>query len=200
MTRPLKLEDFGDTASGDHVGPDPAMLTEDARLTAYEEGYKAGWDDAAAAEAQSQSRASADFAKTLQDLSFTYAQARAHVLDAIAPLLTLMADKVLPDLARDGFAQTVVELGRAAAETAANAPVDLIVSPANRAALERLLQDDAGLPLRIVEEPSLGPGQAFLRGGQGETALDIDAVIAGIRDAVAGFLTTEAEKETQTHG
>jgi len=200
MARALTLENFTPNGLATGLGDSEVILGADARLAAYEDGYKAGWDDSVAAESQTQTRVGADFAHSLQELSFTFHEARAHVLGSIAPLLTLMAEKVLPDLARDGFAQSIIELAREAATEAANRPIELVINPANRPAVERLLEGDPGLPLTVVEEPTLGPGQAFLRGARGETSLDLDAVTAGIRDAVSGFLATETQLEVHDHG
>ena len=58
---------------------------EDLRILAYEQGYTAGWDDAAAAQTDDQSRIKADFARNLQSLGFTFQEARMHVLRAIHP-------------------------------------------------------------------------------------------------------------------
>ncbi|WP_372603092.1 flagellar biosynthesis protein [Actibacterium sp.] len=198
MSKLLSYEDFSPVPQI----PDPqntALLSETARLGAYEEGYKAGWDDAAGAEAANQTRIGADFARSLQDLSFSYHEARAHVLSAIGPLLELMAEKVLPEIARDHFAQTVLEQVRTIAGTAADAAIELVVNPDNRAALEKVMPPDPGLPLTIIDEPSLGPGQAYLRGAKGECQLDQDAVLSGIRAAVSAFLSTSQEQVTR-HG
>ena len=56
---------------------------EDAKLASFESGYSAGWEDAAAAQADDQTRVSADLARSLQSLTFTYHEARNHVLKAI---------------------------------------------------------------------------------------------------------------------
>lgn len=197
--RPLRLDDFS-APQGASGGSEPSAAPVEERLDVYEKGYKAGWDDAAAAAAEDQARITSDFAKTLQEMSFSYHEARAHVLSTLGPLLTLMAEKVLPEAAHQGLAQTLAQAAAAAADTAAGQPVELVVSPANRAALDRLLEDrDPGFPLTVVEEPSLGPGQAFLRAGNGETAIDLDDTLTAIREAVAGFLHIDPPKETRAH-
>lgn len=195
MPRPLQLEDFAQAP----VAASGPLLAEEARLAAYEEGYKAGWDDAAAADAQANTRVSADLARNLADISFTFAEAQSHVLNGVGPLLTLMAEKMLPEMARDGFAQTVIEQVQKIAAEHADAPLELVVNPQNRAAVETVLtQANAPVSLTISEEPSLGPGQAYLRGAHGETALDIDAVQETIRAAIDAFLSPE--QEVQAHG
>ena len=79
------LEEFAN--AGPHsAGAGGAGLTSDqadARAQAsYETGYSAGWDDAVRAETEAHKRISAEFARNLQDLGFTFHEARAHVIPA----------------------------------------------------------------------------------------------------------------------
>lgn len=172
--------------------------TQDARLNAFEDGYKAGWDDATAAETQGRERITADFAKTLQEMSFSYHEARAHVLGALGPLLTAMVERVMPQIARAGFARTVVETALQLADSEAGRPVRLRVCPENRAALEELLGHDPGLPLTVVDDDTLGPGQALVSAGIAEREIDIDGMLSSIQTALDDFLTTQ--EEARHHG
>ena len=86
------------------------------------------------------------------------------------------------------------------ADNAAEAPVELVVNAANRAAVEGLLEAGSPpLPVTIVEEHTLGPGQAYIRAGGGETAVDIDTVLKEINEAVGGFLGTGPGEERLNH-
>ncbi len=102
-----KLEVFDATPA---AKPDPGLVTtqvsaiEESKLASYEQGYKAGWDDAAAALAEDQTRIRADLARNLQQLSFTYQEARSHILKAVEPLLEEMVGRLLPDMARETLA------------------------------------------------------------------------------------------------
>lgn len=194
MTRLLTLEDFSLQPPAGALGDPQAEISDEARLATYEEGYKAGWDDAAKAEAQSQTRIAADLGQSLQDLSFTYHEARAHILQGIAPLLRLMAEKVLPKLARDHFAESILEVVQREVDTASRHPLELVINPINREGLAHLLGDEQVLPLTVVDEPTLGQGQAYLRGATGEHEIDIDLVLSEIETAVAAFLS-ESQKQ-----
>lgn len=195
MTR-LTLEDFS-AAEPPVAQPEP-VDTHDIRLAAYEEGYKAGWDDATAAEAEAHARIAADFAKTLQEMSFSYHEARAHVLSALGPLLNAMVERVIPQIAAAGFARTVVETAMQIADAEVDRPVRMRVSPENRDALEDLVGSDPGLPLTVVEDDTLGPGQALVSAGTAENEIDIDGMLTGIRSALDDFLTIQ--EETRRHG
>jgi flagellar assembly protein FliH len=196
---PLRLEVFETQA-------EPARTTvvtdlsamEEARLAAYEQGYTAGWDDAVAAQSDDQTRLSAEIARNLQELSFTYQEARGHVLRAIEPLLAEMAARILPDMARATLAPMIVETLRPLAATLADTPVILAVNPVARPAVEALVDRAGALPVTIESEPTLGEGQARLRFGDSETRIDLDRAVTDIAAAVRGFFDLE-QKEIR-HG
>lgn len=166
---------------------------EEMRLAAFEKGYTAGWDDAVAAQDADSAKLRADLARNLEDLSFTYAEARSHVLQAMEPLLRDMVAKVLPVIAQETLAPIVLETLRPLAEEMAGAAITVVVNPANRHTVESLLSTGRTLPLTFVEEPSLGEGQVYLRMGDAESRIDLDGVIAAIGRAVAGFFAMQNE-------
>lgn len=172
------------------------MALEEAKLASYDSGYSAGWEDAAAAQSDDQARVGADLARNLQSLSFSYQEARIHVLRAIEPLLQMMVGRLLPELARATLAPIVLEVLMPLAEKMADAPITLVLNPSARAGVEALLEHATGIPLILVEEPSLGEGQVYLRLGASETHIDLDRATAEIATAVRGFFETP-KKETQ---
>lgn len=184
---PLKLEIF-DMGEGADLDAATQSLTEEARLSVYEEGYSAGWEDAVAAEAAGQERLGADLARHLQDLGFTYQEARIHVLRMVEPLLEQVVTKLLPRIAHAAIAPVVAEALMPMAEQLSEAPLHLVVNPTMRERVEtRLSAMTSGLPLIVVAEPTLGEGQAYLRLGEAELRVDLDQAIARISDAVHGF-------------
>ncbi|MFE3836755.1 flagellar biosynthesis protein [Pseudogemmobacter sonorensis] len=166
---------------------------EEAKLAAYEQGFQAGWDDAVAAQSEDIARIRADLGRNLQALSFTYHEARAHVLGALEPLLIEVVGRILPETSRETLAPMVVERLMPLAEAGSDQPVTLVLNPVSRAAVERLTEglvaDATGLPLRIEEEPSLGEGQAFLRLGAEEARIDLGRTTHEIATAVRAFFT-----------
>ncbi|SEM52150.1 flagellar assembly protein FliH [Gemmobacter aquatilis] len=184
----LKLEVFatGATPTADVVVTDQAAM-EDARLHAYEQGYTAGWEDATAAQVKEQAQLRADATRNIQALGFTFQEAQAHVLKALAPLLQEVVGHLLPELARESLGPTVLESLMPLAEEMAETPVTLVLNPVARPAIEALLEQATGLPIAIVEEPTLSEGQVYLRLGDSETHIDLDRATAQITAAVRGF-------------
>ena len=193
----LRLEVF--ETEDKHRAPSMVVLDslslEEAKLTAFDTGYAAGWEDAAAAQSSEQSRISADLARNLQSLGFTYQEARVHVLRALEPLLQEIVGRLLPEVARLTLAPIVLDVLMPMAERMADAPVTLVLNPAARLPVEKLLEQATGMTLTIVEEPSLGEGQVYLRLGTAETRIDLDRATAEITAAVRGFFKLP-EKET----
>lgn len=184
----LRLELF---ESDQPAGPTTVVTDigsiEQARLAAYEQGYAAGWDDGVAAQSEDQTRLRADLARSLQGLSFTYLEARTHVLRALEPLLEVILSRLLPVTASSALAPMVIETLRPLAAELAEAPVTLYINPAARAAVASVLSAGDALPVTLVDEPMLGEGQAVLRLGQIETRVDLDAAMVAIADAVRQF-------------
>jgi flagellar assembly protein FliH len=154
------------------------VALEDEKLASYDTGYRAGWEDANAAQSDDQTRIGADLARNLQTLGFTYHEARSHILKAIEPLLVQIVSQLLPEIARETLAL---------AEGLGDAPVTLVLNPAARAPVEALLEQATGLPVTIEEEPTLGEGQVYIRLGSVETQVDLDKATADIAAAVRGF-------------
>ncbi len=195
----LRLEVFETPGSGAQstVVTDLSAL-EEARLAAFEQGYSAGWEDAGSAQNDDQNRIRADLARNLQALSFTYHEARAHVVGALDPLLTDILDHLLPDLARPALAPIIRDLMLAAAKEMAGTPVTLVLNPAVHDAVASLLGSGISLPLQIIDEPTLSEGQAYLRLGDTETRIDTDRAVADIRHAIREFFALT--KEGTPHG
>ena len=141
------------------------VALEDEKLASYDTGYRAGWEDANAAQSDDQSRIGADLARNLQSLGFTYHEARSHILKAIEPLMVEIVGRLLPEIARETLAPFVLETLMPLAEGLGDAPVTLVLNPVARAPVEALLEQATGLPVRIEEEPTLGEGQVYIKLG-----------------------------------
>jgi flagellar biosynthesis/type III secretory pathway protein FliH len=185
----LRLEVF-DTAPAPDGSLQPLVeptAVEEAKVASFEQGYSAGWDDAVAAQHDDQGRIRADLARNLQSLAFTFQDARSHVLQSIKPLILEMVNRLLPEVARESLAPTVLEAVMPIAETLADAPLTLVVNPAVRGQIEDLLTQATGLPMVIEEEPTMPDGQVYIRFGPSETKVDLGQVTTDIAIAVRAF-------------
>lgn len=187
----LRLEVFESEAPANAGQSETVVLDtvalEDAKLASFESGYSAGWEDAAAAQADDQTRVSADLARSLQSLSFTYHEARSHVLKSVEPLLRQVVGQLLPAIAREALGAKVIEVLVPLAEELAGAPITLVLNPAARGAIEDQLARTSGLPLILQDEPTLGEGQVYLKLGDVEREVNLDRAVTEISAAVRGF-------------
>lgn len=199
----LKLEVFADDAFSAPV-PEAApemfesALVEEMRLAAFDAGYRAGWDDAIAAAAGEEAALNDQVGRNIQGLAFTYHEARSHVLRALSPLIADIAVRLLPEIAHAALPQLVAEALGPYAELAADAPVEVMVHPDARARVETLLGTSPDLPLTVRDDAGLAPGQVWLRLGETETRIDIDAALGSIRTVLQDFFDPAAKE--RRHG
>lgn len=192
MARRLLLPDFSGTGSPARPAmatPGSAGLSESQRLDAYEQGYSAGWEDAARAAEDSTATVSAGLAASLQDLSFTYHEAHAHVLSAVKPILIQALEKVLPAAARAALPALVSERLSELAERAGSAPMTLQVSAADEARVAAMLPADPGFPLELRVTDALAEGQVNIAAGTIEEEIDVSSALEEIARTVAEFFT-----------
>ena len=199
MGRRLALEDFGGPQRRRAGEVAVEALPEEQRLAVFEDGYRAGWDDASRALAESHQKLSADLAHNLSDLAFTFHEARAHVLKGVEPLLRQFVSRVLPVVAQHALPGLVAERVEELLKAASSAPLLLLVSPESRTEVEAVLPSSLGFPLEIREEPTLAQGQVFIRAGEIEQAVDLTAALAGIEAAVDDFFNLNDER-LKAHG
>ena len=191
----LSLEEFGSpNRKVEKPGAEEAALAE-AQLAGFDKGYREGWEDAARAHAEEQKAIGADLARALDDMSFTYHEARTAMLAEMRGLIGGLLEKVLPAAARASLSQIILERIDAALTARSEVSVEVIVSPGNAARVEPLLQQKAPIPVRLAEEPGLGPGQAVLRFAGAEEIVDLEAVLEGIGTAVEGFFEGQETRE-----
>lgn len=186
------LEDFDQQTTGTLVPaptmPPPPLVSEAdleaARLAGYEAGYQAGWDDAAKAGDEAKDRIGAEFARNLQDLGFTFHEARSHVMKSLEPLLASMVEKVLPSLVSDTIGQAIIEEILPLAADAADTPIQVIIYPNGREMLDALLAQNTSVPIEVIEEDTLAEGQVYIRMGNTEKQIDLNGAVHRIGEAI----------------
>ncbi|PCD75924.1 flagellar biosynthesis protein [Pseudothioclava arenosa] len=199
MARPLQLESFDDPApQSDLVSLDSAAF-EEARLASFEKGFSAGWEDAVAAQNTEMKRLNGELGRSLQELSFTYHEARAAMLGALRPLLLDMTSKVLPAVSRDTLGGLITDEIVALADEVCALPVTVVTHPDTLAQLRDILTEKSTLPLAFRAEPSLTEGQVFLRFDDSERQIDIDGLIARIGTAVRTYFNITEEDAAHDH-
>lgn len=167
-------------------GPSPEWL--DGHATGHAEGLLQG---AAEVEARS-THLSNELARSLQELTFGYAEARGQVLDSLEPLFRLLIDALLPAITAEALGPWIAESLLQAARTDSAAPFAIELHPDRMAAVEACLPP--GLPARLRPDPLLGPNAARLSLAQRDTDLDLDACLAALREALSALFDEPSRK------
>lgn len=190
MTKSLKLEDFDlvnlpTSQAGPHRIAEAEL--EKIRLASYEAGYSAGWDDALKEADGDKDRIEAEFARNLEDLGFTFHEARSHVLGSLEPLLRAMVDTLLPEVVQDALGHVINDEIMPLAEQAADTPIEVRVSAGSRRVLDHLMGRVNATPLEIFEDDTLPDGQVFLRSAKSERCIDLTSALSRIKGAVTAL-------------
>ena len=190
MNKPLKLENFElaeVTGASSGMQSRTAAELEALQLASYETGYSAGWDDALRGADEDRDRIEAAFARNIEDLGFTFHEARSHVLGSLEPLLKTLVETLLPEVLQDTLVHIVNEEIMPMAANAADTPIELRVSRNSRGVLDQLMDRVNASPLEIHEDETLPDGQVFLKSATAERCIDFSAAIGRIREAVAAL-------------
>ena len=182
------LEDFTNPV---HLPPEPARPED---LPGYEDGYAA----ALAATAARQSQLSQEVVQAISDITFGFAEARLHVMASLQPLFRILIDKILPGSLPDSFRAHVVARLVEAARTDISRPFDLALNPQQVAAVSNILPPTLAPLLTLSADPRLSPHAAAIRQGDLETALDHDALLADVTEALVTLF--DAVTESKAHG
>lgn len=177
---------------------EPPDSSEEDRLAAYETGYKAGWDDAVKAQNGEVTQIGAELARNLEDLGFTLHEAREHVLRALAPLMSELVDRLLPQLLRESVAPLVLETVLPMAEDATDMNMEIVTAPEHRSSIENLLAQQSTREVRVIEEDTLSEGQAFIRLGATEKEIDLGTLYEQIGTALSSVL--DPQEEVKAYG
>ncbi|WOI56176.1 hypothetical protein [Palleronia sp. LCG004] len=184
MGRAVHFEDF-DTAFV--FEPEIVELKPDHnpdRAAIFDEGYAAGWDAAQKAQAEAGEQARQAVRSHLQDLSFTFHEARAHVMRSLHPMLLTAMGLAVPAALRATLGQRLADEIADMARDEADMPVEFTVSPLDAATLAEALEGLTALPATIREDAGLSEGQIHLRLGASAREIDLHAVERRIDDAL----------------
>ncbi|MBF9042658.1 hypothetical protein HKCCE4037_04930 [Rhodobacterales bacterium HKCCE4037] len=191
MSRSLMLEDFATTGPKADVGARPVVSVpveeDDKSLEAYEAGYKSGWADCAAAEAEERKSVGAQLAQHLREAEMTYETARKDIFDALSPFFEEMVATLLPRLAAEALAPIASEQLRLLLEGAGDASVEILAAPSACESLQKLLDTEGLGSASVRSEPAYSESQVSIRVGPERRDIDLADVTEKIAEAVRAF-------------
>lgn len=166
---------------------------ENQKLDSFEKGYQAGWDDAVNAQVATKTRISSDLAKNLQEVSFSYHEARSTLTKSLEPLFSDVVATLLPEVARHSLGPHLVAQLTDMVRVQTDQVIEITVSPVNLETIETLIENELESPFVMVPDPNLSEGQVFLRIGVEEREIDLDHVIETVGAAFNNFFTATGQ-------
>lgn len=191
----FKLESF----DGDRARDDAPLSPKDAealRAAAYEDGYRAGWSDALEQCRTDEATRRAAAQEALQAVAFSFHEAREDMERCVMDLATQLIDRLLPGLLVDAMPRLLDRELRVLATRHLSDRLVLVCAPTACDSLEGLAADVPGLNVKLVAEPSFSDAQVQIRIDDTTRMIDLDAVLAVLREAV----TAPAEQKEAKHG
>lgn len=190
-----RYRNFGSAGRAESSGkPESDDQIEQDKLAAFEAGYQAGWDDSTKAQADTRDQISSDFARSLQEMSFTYHEALSKLTLSLKPVMTEIIDRLLPELVAQSLAGHILEQIEELLKGGVSQQIEIVVAPQNVDLVRRIGDEKIDSPFTVIGEPAVADGQAFVRIGSNEQEIDISSVVAGISGAMNAFFF-EAQKE-----
>ncbi|WP_282159065.1 hypothetical protein [Shimia thalassica] len=166
---------------------DPASARDDELLDSFEQGYKAGWEDAIRAKAEEKAHVSAALAGNLQELTFTYHDAKTSVLADLGPVLNAVVRTLLPKVAYRSMGERLVEQLLLLAETNSTKDVRISVASTEVVAVSELLPENLAFPVLVTGDASLSPGQAHINFSGREQQIDLDELLTELEKSIEAF-------------
>lgn len=167
--------------------PEPA-LAEEERLASFEKGYGEGYDDATRAADEERRRVGAALAGRLEDLAFTYHEARAAVLREVRALIEAVGSGLMPEIAGRAFGAVLVDALREELEGRSACTVTLRVAPDAVDLLAPIVPEIPGFPVRLEADEDLGEGQAVIGFPDGESEVDMTRLTERVGAAIDEWL------------
>ena len=182
-------KDFGDRRRRDFEpnASDPDLDQEEEKLQSFEDGYKSGWDDAIAAQKQSTTAISAGLEQSLQEASFSYHEARSALVSELRQFFEPLLDSFLPALAKETLAPRLLEQIAELSSELVDRKIEIAVSPARMVAVQELCSDKLQSPFEIQPDEALLEDQVFLRVGDQEREIELQAWLTNINRCVQAF-------------
>jgi hypothetical protein len=145
----------------------------------YDAGYQEGLATASATQRTDQETLDQEFVQAISDINFGFVEARAQLLDSLAPLFAGIVQKLLPQIGHDCFGQLLIETICDAAKHDTASPPVLHVHPTQQSAIAKLV-DEHALDIKVCDDPDLAMHAAWIRHENGESCLDVDSLLANI--------------------
>lgn len=162
---------------------------EELRLAGYEAGFAAGWEDCSKTREAEEARVRSDLGQNLQQMSFTYHEARKALIEAFRPLLAQILLKLLPQVAQKTLPHLLVAELDGALDAASSSGIVVFAHPGQISVVQDLLAHRAGLPIEIRSDAALAQAEAYLRFADAEVHFDLSGTLLAMSDVLERYFS-----------
>lgn len=186
---PLGDHPFSAEKTAANSAPDEAQL-----MQSYDRGYQAGWDDALASDQNERTRIDAEFARNLEELSVTFAEAQRQVCLSLESLVLALLEQVLPEVYQDHFPALVERTILPILRECGHLTAELLCAPEDRPVIEDLLAGKGTPPFSLRVEPSFARHQLRIQVGHERHEINGARLLEEMRNEIENFYTEIAEQ------
>lgn len=169
---------------------------EDQKLEAFENGYQAGWEDAAKAQFATNATVSSTLATSLQSASLDYNDMKTSMQNSVNDVMQMVIKTILPRIAKDSLGVYICDEIKKLAEKKLEGQINLFVNEANLRQIEISCADVIPESHKIIIDKSISEDRVAIRFGENESVVDTRLVVSNISEAISEYFNS-IESETQ---
>lgn len=163
----------------------PGVETTESELQIFENGYQAGWQDAAAALQDQKAGELTKLSHLLEEISFTHEEARRQILNSVSGLLEAILAKLLPHVRDQSVRSTVLEGLERTVEKHLGAGVEISVPSSMSGVIADCLTDQNRKNVSLVSHAEMPENETLLQVGSSKFIIDHQSIETEIGDALA---------------
>jgi flagellar biosynthesis/type III secretory pathway protein FliH len=186
------FEDFGGIPKPKSTAPSFRIEeVEDQKLESFENGYRAGWDDAIKAQAETNTHVSSELATSLQDASFEFHEVRNTLSAAVQDIMDEVMKTIMPKIAQTSLGAHIREQVISMTRGALDRSIEIVIAPDAEDVVRTLFDNDVERPFRFAIDPLLSPTQVLLRVGAEEREINLHETLDEVSRTVQSYFETE---------
>ncbi len=154
----------------------------------YDLGYQAGWDEALSHAEKTNLMIGAQLARNLQDLTFTFAEARQATISEFDEVVELLVEKILPKIAHETLGLQIIDQLRESIFNEEHPQIQVVASPQDAPTIESVLESVPGVSTQVQIQADLPAGAVLWRMNEAEHQVDVPKLIQGIEKTLRGYV------------
>lgn len=191
MTISHLLEDFARDNLHEQGNVSSAILNEE-RLSSFEQGYQAGWDDSLKASGSNEKQALEEISKAFSELSVSRERIYTELLENMRPLIDGIVDSTLPAILKESLGLQVGVLIHDYIQKHGGGEIIVTVAPGQKEILSKVTNRFVDLPIHFKEVSRIEPSEVKINFcGVDESEIDTMELALQIKSSIDDFFENE---------